>query len=780
MRTDDGIKQLDIEEKAKLLTGVGFWHTAECNAVSIPSVKLSDGPHGLRSQDKNPGAGGIGKSHPATCYPTASAVACSFDVSLCKSLGEHIGAEAAHQGVSMLLGPGVNVKRSPLCGRNFEYYSEDAYLSGKIAAAFIQGVQSTGVTACVKHFAANSREFARNYYDSRMDGQTLRETYLTAFEIAVKEGGAGGVMTAYNSLNGIPCNQHNGLINGILRGEWGFNGLVVSDWGGSRDRVLALKAGADLEMPECAFSADEVVAAVRCGRLKESVVDASVRRIRDFAVKSQKIERGEVDYKAHADFAREAAEQSIVLLKNEGGALPLKSGERVAVVGEFAKTPRYQGEGSSKVNPTSLDNILGAISRTDLGFVGYARGYKRRGGTNGGLIARAVKLAGRADTVIVCLGLNGYEEAEGADRKTLSIDDGQKKLLSALTKLNKKIIAVLCCGSSVLTDWDEGVDALVLAHLGGQCGATATVNVLTGKVNPSGRLAESYPLSEGSEPCAAVYSSHDLKMDYAEGIYVGYKYYSSFGVPVKYPFGYGLSYTSFGYSDFAAEKDGVRFTVTNTGAVAGAAVPQVYVKAPRNLAVSPYELKLFTKIYLAPGESRQVFMPYDGYTFRVWDDINSRFVAGGEYSVCLQSDSLNRLFAATVTIDEKNLPQGCVYALPSDDKISYKDYYSSHITGDIRPQPPFKGMEATWDMQAAYLGYCRGLLPKIFGLIIKHGKKSKDVFKATAFDYMPLRSLLQYMGFDKTQAEGFLLACNGSFFKGVRKMLSGGTGGKKP
>lgn len=771
MKNGDGIKQLDIEVKAELLTGKGFWNTAECSDIAMPSAKLSDGPHGLRVQDKNPGAGGMGGSRPATCYPTASAAACSFDVGLLKELGEHIGAEAAEQGVSMLLGPGVNVKRSPLCGRNFEYYSEDSYLSGKLAAAFVQGVQSTGVTACVKHFAANSREYARQYYDSRIDEQTLRETYLTPFEIAVKEGGAGAVMTAYNSLNGAPCNSNGKLINGILRGEWGFGGLVVSDWGGSGDRVPALKAGADLEMPECPFSADEVTEAVRTGELQESTVDDAVRRIRDFAVRSLEIERKPTDGKANSDFARTVAEQSIVLLKNLNGALPLKKGEKVAVIGDFAKDPRYQGAGSSKVNPASLSNIWGEISRTELDIIGYAKGFKRNGGRSARLIKKAVGLAVKADTVIVCLGLTEKDEAEGADRTTLSLNGNQKELLAALAPLNKKIVAVLCCGGSVLTDWDGNADALVLAHLGGQSGAAAVVNVLTGKVNPSGKLAETYLLNGGDEACAKIYSSCDLKMDYAEGIYAGYKYFSALNVPVKYPFGYGLSYTTFAYSDFTADSKGVRFTVENTGGVAGAAVPQIYVKAPRPLVLPPYELKLFAKVFLEAGESREVYLPFDEYSFRMWDDSDSRFVAGGGYSVSLNTDSVHKLFETTVTIDGDNLPVGCAFALPCGEKISYGEYFAGHITDDARYPQPYKGMSAALDMRVADIGYCRGAFAKIFGLVVKLGKKSKDVTKATAFDYMPLRTLLQYMAFDSGQAEGFLLACNGHFFKGVKKIL---------
>ncbi len=771
MRIKDGIKQLEIEKKAPLVTGKGFWLTAECGDIAMPSARLSDGPHGLRVQIKDVDHTGVSRSLPATCYPTASAVACSFDTQLCGELGKYIGREAAWQGVSMLLGPGINIKRSPLCGRNFEYYSEDAYLSGKLAAAFIRGVQSTGVTACVKHFAVNSREYARLYYDSRVDEQTLRETYLTAFEIAVKEGGALGVMTAYNTLNGVPCNQSKQLITDILRGQWGFNGLVVSDWGGSFNRVEALKAGADLEMPVCPFSGNDIIKAVKEGELSESAVDDSVYRIRQFAVNSQKIKRQQVDYSAHNDFARRVAEQSMVLLKNENNALPLKNGERVALFGDFAKNPRYQGAGSSKVNPTSLDNMFGAIKNSSLNLMGYAQGYRRSGRPDKRLIKKAVSLAQKADTLIVCLGLNEHDEAEGIDRTTLAISQNQIELISALSKLNKKVVAVLCCGSSVLTDWDSGVSALLLAHLGGQSGATAAVNVLTGRVNPSGRLAESYLACDGCEPCAQIYNSHVLKMDFAEGIFVGYKYYCSQGKKVKYPFGYGLSYTSFEYSGFTADISGVRFTVKNTGTAAGAAVPQIYVKCPRPFEISPWELKLFTKIYLAPNERKEVFLPFDEYAFRVWDSGKSCFTAGGKYCVSLNTDCTKILYETQVEITQDNLPQGCVYAIPEEGNISYSDYYNSHLTEDIQPTLPYKGMPATLDMQAADLGYCKGVFAKLFGIIIKFYKRSKEPTKAAMFEWLRLRSLLQFIGFNNAQKEGFLLACNGHFFKGVKMII---------
>lgn len=374
MNVKQAIRQLDIEVKANLLTGSGFWTTPACPEIGLDSVKLADGPHGMRVQSQKPSHLGLGSSLPATCFPTASAMACSWNTELCEELGKRLGEEAAYQGVSMVLGPSLNLKRSPLCGRNFEYFSEDPYLSGKLAAAYVRGIQANGVTSCIKHFAMNSRELGRMVCDSIADAQTVRETYLTGFEIAVKEGGAGAVMSAYNKINGTYCNENERLLNGILRGEWQFNGLVVSDWGGGRNSVAAVKAGADLEMPVCKMSAPEIISAVRSGELDEKAVDESVARLYSFVERAKRISRRPFDVKEHAAFARRCAEESVVLLKNADGALPLNNSEKVALIGEFAVRPRYQGAGSSLVNPTSLDNILGEIKKADLNFIGFARG----------------------------------------------------------------------------------------------------------------------------------------------------------------------------------------------------------------------------------------------------------------------------------------------------------------------------------------------------------------------------------------------------------------------
>lgn len=754
------------------MTGDGFWSTKECAAIGLSARKVSDGPHGMRVQIKRPSNLGMGGSLPATCFPTASALACSFDEELAAEAGKALGEEAASFGVSMVLGPGLNVKRNPLCGRNFEYFSEDCYLSGKMAAAMVRGIQQNGVTACIKHFAANGREYSRMYYDSRIDEATLRETYLTGFEIAVKEGRAGAVMTAYNKLNGEYCNQNPELLRGVLRGEWGFNGLVVSDWGGSHDAVKAVKAGADLEMPECKFSAGEIVEAVKCGGLDEKQVDESVRRLAAFARGAEKTEKKPFDKAAHSDFAAEVAAQCMVLLKNENGALPLKNGERVAVIGDFAENPRYQGAGSSQVVPTSLDNIKGAIENSGLTFVGYERGFKRKGGKSARLVQRAVKLAVRADTIVLCLGLNEGRECEGCDRSDININENQTYLLRVLAALNRKIVVVLSCGSAVNTDWDADADALLLAHLAGQSGGRAVADVLTGKVNPSGRLAESFPHSLGDVPSQPEYSVSPYKCDHAEGIFVGYKYYGAAGVPVKYPFGFGLSYTDFLYSDFSVGSDGVRFKVKNIGGADGATVAQIYVRAPRkNLAVSPAELKLFKKFYIKAGESVEAFLPYDAYTFRTWNAVSHRFEAGGVYEISLGENAASVLFYGELEINGGNLPEGCFAATDCGAAQTFGEYYNSHIT-DPMPFEKAKGrVIVTLDTNVRELTHAKGIVGKVFGLIAKISARSKDRVKANILSWVSVRSLMQFMNLNAAQADGFILACNGHFFKGVKKLV---------
>lgn len=772
MKLKDGIRQLDIEAKAELLTGESYWETKGCPEIGLSATKLSDGPHGLRVQEKSASRLGMGTSLPATCFPTASATACTFNEELLYEMGKRIAEEAVVYGVGMVLGPGLNIKRSPLCGRNFEYFSEDSYLSGKLAAAYVRGMQSKNVTACLKHFAVNSREYARMYCDSRVDEATLRETYLTGFEIAVKEGKAGAVMSAYNKVNGEYCNQNKKLLTDILRGEWGFKGLVVSDWGGSHDRIAALNAGADLEMPACKLSAPDVIAAVKSGELDEKTVDAAVGNICAYGHRCDEIFRRPCDFSEHDEFAEKVAQESMVLLKNERKTLPLLKGETIAVIGDFAKTPRYQGAGSSQVNPYSLDNIVGVIEKSDLNFVGFARGYKRFGGKKEGLARQALALAKKADTIIFCLGTTEIQEVEGIDRSNIEINRNQIELLKRVSALGKKVVAVLCCGSAVKTDWDEYANALLLAHLSGQSGARAAVKILTGEVNPSGRLAESFPLKYADCPCASVYNTSPYKSDYAEGIYVGYKYYNTFDVPVKYPFGYGLSYTSFAIRHGKVEKNGVSFTVVNKGERDGATVVQVYVKSlARALKDSPSELKLFKKIFLSAGEKKEVFLPFDEYTFRRWNALQHCWEAGGKYEVTINLDSVRAYYYGSVEIDENDVPEGYIFAADSGEKVDYENYFISRITSDYVEKSDGKRVIATYDTPVPDLLHCKGFLGKFVGLIARFNSHSKDKVKAASMDWLCLRSLMQFLELSPSQAEGFFEACNGKFFKGMKKLL---------
>lgn len=789
------IAQLDIGEKAPLLTGGNFWTTRACPALGLESFMLADGPHGLRVQKKNPNHMGLGSSLPATCFPTAAAMACSWDPDLCERLGGMLGSEAAFFGVGVLLGPGLNIKRSPLCGRNFEYFSEDGYLTGKLAAAYVRGIQANGVSSCIKHFAVNSREFARLYCDSAVDMQTLRETYLTGFEIAVKEGGARAVMTAYNKVNGVYCNENPLLLNDILRGEWGFEGLVVSDWGGTHDRAAAVAAGADLEMPRCDFSTREIVEAVQGGALDESAVNRSVERLCALGERAAEIEKKPFSQEEHACFAQRCAEESIVLLKNREGALPLSPAERVAVVGDFAVSPRYQGAGSSLVCPTRLENLVAAMKgSSSLCFVGYEQGFRRFGGSSRRLLKRALKLASSADTVVVCVGLDEDSECEGADREHLSLPANQIRLLKELAALNKKVVAVLSCGSVVDTSWDVCADAVVHTSLAGQSGAGAVVKVLTGETNPSGRLAESYPHRLSDCPCSEIYAKNAYAMNFAEGVYVGYKYYNALKKEVKYPFGYGLSYTEFAYSAFSATPRGVRFTVKNVGKRAGATVAQIYVRCPRRELCDGFsELKGFRKIFLGAGEERTVEILLDEYAFRTYDMQRNCWQVGGTYTVSLGENSRDMLCECTVNITEDNytLPKGYRFDDGQCGKAEdYNAYYSRHMAGETEKESALseqaflggaaargkrkkKRIVADYSTEVSDLKYCKGLLGKIFGLVVYRYTHAKDKLLANSMSYLPVRSLMQFMKLNAAQAEGFLIACNGRLFKGLKLMIFG-------
>ena len=633
------LKKLTLEEKCALLSGAETFKTRGMPEHGIPQIWLSDGPHGLRKQAGESDHLGLNPSVPATCFPTASAVANSWDAALGEEIGAALGEEAAAQEVSVVLGPGLNMKRNPLCGRSFEYFSEDPYLAGKLAAGYIRGIQSKGVAACPKHFAVNSQETRRMASDSIVDERTLREIYLTGFEIAVKEGHPRSIMSSYNLVNGTYANENKHLLMEILRGEWGFDGAVITDWGGSNDHALGVKNGSTLEMPAPGGdSVRELLAAVESGKISESDIDARLSELLPLVFDTKAALDAaprEFDAAAHHALARRAAAESLVLLKNEGALLPLAAGTKVAVIGDFAKNPRYQGAGSSMVNSTQVDVLLDKLIDSELNVIGYQQGFDRHGKPDAALQKSACELATQADTVILCIGLDEIAESEGLDRSNLRLAQNQLDLLQAVAAVNPKIVVVLYSGSVVETPWLDNCQALLYAALGGQAGAGAVADALTGKVNPCGKLAETWPLAYADVPSAADFATRRKTVEYREGLYIGYRYFTTAEKAVRFPFGYGMSYTTFAYSDMAADEQGVSLTVTNTGSVAGTEIVQLYVAKKNSELFRPAkELKGFARVTLAPGEKQRITITLDDKAFRFWNVKANRWeIEGGEYEL---------------------------------------------------------------------------------------------------------------------------------------------------
>ena len=633
------LKELTLEEKCALLSGAETFKTRGMPKHGIPQIWLSDGPHGLRKQAGESDHLGLNPSVPATCFPTASAVANSWDTALGEEIGAALGEEAAAQEVSVLLGPGLNMKRNPLCGRSFEYFSEDPYLAGKLAAGYIRGIQSKGVAACPKHFAVNSQETRRMASDSIVDERTLREIYLTGFEIAVKEGHPRSIMSSYNLVNGTYANENKHLLMEILRSEWGFDGAVITDWGGSNDHALGVKNGSTLEMPAPGGdSVRELLAAVESGKITESDIDARLSELLPLVFDTKAALDAaprEFDAAAHHALARRAAEESLVLLKNEGSLLPLAAGTKVAVIGDFAKNPRYQGAGSSMVNSTQVDVLLDKLIDSELNVIGYQQGFDRHGKPDAALQKSACELAAQADTVILCMGLDEIAESEGLDRSNLRLAQNQVDLLQAVAAVNPKIVVVLYSGSVVETPWLDNCQALLYAALGGQAGAGAVADALAGKVNPCGKLAETWPLTYADIPSAADFATRRKTVEYREGLYIGYRYFTTAEKAVRFPFGYGMSYTTFAYSDMAADEQGVSLTVTNTGSVAGTEIVQLYVAKKNSELFRPArELKGFARVTLAPGEKQRITITLDDKAFRFWNVKANRWeIEGGEYEL---------------------------------------------------------------------------------------------------------------------------------------------------
>ena len=790
MKHEDLIRQMTLEEKCYLLSGKDFWQTRSVERLGVPSMTLSDGPHGIRKQEGEGDQLGLNGSLPATCYPTAATIANSWDPALGEEIGEYLGIEAASQGVCVLLGPGLNIKRSPLCGRNFEYFSEDPYLAGKMAASYIRGIQKNGVAACPKHFAANSQELRRMASDSVMDERTLREIYLTGFEIAVKEGGAKSIMSSYNRVNGVYANENPHLLQEILRDQWGFEGFVVSDWGGSNDHTAGVAAGSHLEMPTTGGDSDlELVEAVKFGKLSEELLDQRVDELLDVVLSTRKAVdqwKGKEFFKdAHHAIAARASEQSIVLLKNEEGILPLKKGTKVAVIGEFAQKARYQGAGSSVVNPTKLDHTMDVIKNFDLDVAGFEAGYPRSGKGDPAMQARAVELAKKADIVLLYVGLDEISESEGLDRSHMKLPQSQIDLLEAVAAANPNVVAVMSAGSAVEMPWLDKCKALVHGYLCGQAGASSVLKVIMGQVNPSGKLAESYPIKYEDVSSAPYFPAKERTAEYREGLYVSYRYFETAKVPVLFPFGFGLSYTTFEYSDLSVTGKEATFTLKNTGGMDGAEVVQLYVSKTDGEVFRPAkELKGFAKVFLKAGESKKVTIPLDDKAFRYFNVDSNRFeVEGGQWTILIGASCADIKLSGTVEV------QGTNAASPYD-----RQKFAKYFSGDIKnisdgefeallgrpiPDGHWSGM---LDMNDALcqMYYAKGAAGRLAYKILTHFI-NKSIEKGQPnlnllFNYnMPFRAIAKMTGGICTieMAQGILTIVNGHFFKGLGAVIGG-------
>ena len=671
------VSQLTLEEKAALTSGRDNWFTKAVERLNIPNARTSDGPHGLRTQGGETSSLAEEASQPAICFPTASAAACCFDRDLLRRMGEELGKESQAYGVNVLLGPGVNMKRSPLCGRNFEYFSEDPVLAGQLGAAYVQGVQSQGIGTSLKHFFANNQEHRRMDISSEMDERTMREIYLPAFETVVKESQPWTVMAAYNKVGGTFCTE-NKVLAEILRKEWGFQGLVMSDWGATHDRAAAVAAGCDLTMP-AEDTDNEVVKAVQEGKLDEAALDECCVRLLELAFKGQENHKDgvEFDFEGGHALARQIAGESMVLLKNDG-ILPLPRTAKAAYIGAFAEKPRYQGGGSSHINSWKVTGALEAAKAAGLD-VTYTPGYDADGSANNELIAEAVAAAQAAEVAVVFIGLTDAMESEGVDRAHMRLSDGHNALVTAVCGANANTVVVLHSGSPVELPWADQPRAILEAYLGGEAVGEATMDVLYGDVNPSGHLAESFPVRLEDNPSYLTYGGEGAFAPYSEGLFVGYRYYESKKMPVLFPFGHGLSYTTFEYSDLTLDQTAIEegtpvtasVTVTNTGDRAGKAVIQLYIAPEKVEMIRPVrELKDFAKVELRPGESKTVTFTLGHRAFAHWNQrVHTWRTESGKYKVQIGRSAHDIALEAELTMRAEPVPPvgGYTVSMPMSD-----------------------------------------------------------------------------------------------------------------
>lgn len=800
MRYGNLIRKMTLEEKAAILGGKNEWSSRNIDRLGIPSLFCSDGPNGLRKQA---GAGdhlGLHASVPATCFPTSASLASSWDPELLERVGAALGEEAAAEKVNVVLGPGLNIKRNPLCGRNFEYFSEDPYLSGKLAAGMVRGIQKNGVSACIKHFAVNSQETRRMAMNAVVDERTLREIYLTGFEIAVKEGKPGAVMSSYNMVNGIYANENRHLLTEILREDWGFDGAVITDWGGSNSHTEGVRNGSTLEMPAPGFSsARELLKAVKEGSLDEKVIDQRVDELLNLVFETkQGLDSFQSPYQSRSEMftshhllAETAASESAVLLRNEDQILPIEKGTKVAVIGDFAFKPRYQGAGSSLVNSWKVETVKDLLSGTEgqkrygLDVVGFARGYDRNGQKNDALVKEATELAKLADVVLYFFGLNENSESEGLDRQHIRIPENQISLLQELAMANPNLVGVVSAGSVIDVAWHKHLKGLMDLYLTGDAGASAALDLLTGRKNPSGKLAETFLRKYEDTPSYSYYPAQERNSEYREGIYVGYRYFNTVGKQVYYPFGYGLSYTTFAYDQLEVTDQGCTFTITNTGKRAGAEIAQLYVSMEESRIFRPArELKGFVKVWLEPGESRCLTIPFDEYTFRYWNVKTGKWeteagtcqilIGSNVENIRLRGEIKTRGTTEDLPYSSREMPcsfSGHIENMP--------DQEFSLLLGRPIPDGHWSG-KLTRNDALCQMYYARSPLARLLYSVL-HGAVDQSLKKGVPnlnalFQYnMPFRALAKMTGgvFSMDMVDGLVLLVNGHFLRGLGRLISG-------
>ncbi len=804
----DLIAKMTIEEKASLCSGQDFWHLKGIEHLEIPSIMVTDGPHGLRKQLESDGEIRLNKSVPATCFPTASALAATWNRDLIYEIGVALGEECRQEKVAVLLGPGANIKRSPLCGRNFEYFSEDPYLAGELAKSHINGVQSQGIGASLKHFAANNQEYRRMTIDAVIDERALREIYLAGFEIAVKDAQPWTVMSAYNRVNGIYCSEHPLLLRRILKEEWGHQGLAVTDWGAMNEPVAALIAGLDLEMPGSNNgNQQKIIAAIDQGDLNETTLDQVVERILRLIFKVQEtlIEDFTYDPEAHHALARRAAGEGAVLLKNRGQILPLKKDTKVALLGEFAKKPRYQGAGSSLVNPTQLDNLFDEMAKiAGAENISFSPGCSAKGeAVDDNLILEALDFAKEADVVVISAGLPDIYEVEGIDRTHLKLPESHNQLIEAIASAHDKVVVVLSNGAPVEMPWIDRVQGVLEGYLGGQAGAGGIADILYGIINPSGKLAETFPLKLEDTPCHAYFPGGPKTVEYRESIYVGYRFYQTVEKEVLFPFGHGLSYTTFKYRDLQlsqariTDEDTltVRLKVENTGAVEGKEIVQLYVSPIESTAFRPeIELKGFQKVSLLPGEEKEVQFTLDRRAFAYFNStIKDWHIESGTYWILAGSSSQDIHLRAAVAVSstQTEIPisardQLYAYAnFPADAQIR-QETFESLLGKPVPANQVIKGEPYTIntciaDMEESFVArQLNKIIEKQVQEQIKDDPDSPNAQMTNAtVKEAPPRLLMNFSDqLNRGMLDGLMLMINRKLFRGLLTLLRAAWGRK--